>query len=50
MSRALLATQEYAAPYHGIIAAGGSNWTEPVTLYRWHIEDPVIFRRPFEDR
>ena len=38
-------TQEYAAPYHGIIAAGGPNWTEPVTLYRLHIEDPVIFQR-----
>ncbi|QOG05739.1 DUF2961 domain-containing protein [Aureimonas sp. OT7] len=38
-------TQEYAAPYHGIISAGGPNWTEPVTLYRWHIEDPVIFQR-----
>jgi len=37
-------TQEYSAPYHGIIAAGGPNWTEPVTLYRWHIEDPVIFQ------
>ncbi len=38
-------TQEYAAPYHGIIAAGGPNWTDPVTLYRFHIEDPVVFRR-----
>ena len=38
-------TQDYSAPYHGIIAAGGPNWTEPVTLYRWHIEDPVIFRK-----
>jgi hypothetical protein len=38
-------TQEYSAPYHGIIAAGGPNWTEPVTLYRWHIEDPVIFQK-----
>lgn len=38
-------TQAYAAPYHGIIAAGGPNWTEPVTLYRWHIEDPVVFQR-----
>lgn len=38
-------TQDYAAPYHGIIAAGGPNWTEPVTLYRWHIEDPVIFKK-----
>ena len=37
-------TEEYSAPYHGIIAAGGPNWTEPVTLYRWHIEDPLIFK------
>lgn len=36
-------TQEYSAPYHGIIAGGGPNWTEPVTLYRFHIEDPVVF-------
>ncbi|TCU13450.1 glycoside hydrolase family 172 protein [Rhizobium sullae] len=38
-------TQEYSGPYHGIIAAGGPNWTEPVTLYRWHIEDPAIFQK-----
>lgn len=38
-------TQEYSAPYHGIIAGGGSNWSEPVTLYRFHIEDPVIFQK-----
>ncbi|MBL8591637.1 MAG: DUF2961 domain-containing protein, partial [Devosia sp.] len=38
-------TQEYSAPYHGIIAGGGPNWTEPVTLYRWHIEDPLIFKQ-----
>jgi hypothetical protein len=37
--------QKYSAPYHGIIAAGGPNWTEPVTLYRWHIEDPAIFQK-----
>lgn len=40
-------TQDYSAPYHGIIAAGGPNWTEPVTLYRWHIEDPPSSTRPF---
>ena len=38
-------TQEYSGPYHGIIAGGGPNWTEPITLYRFHIEDPVIFQR-----
>ncbi|MEO6394763.1 MAG: glycoside hydrolase family 172 protein, partial [Devosia sp.] len=37
--------QEYSAPYHGIIAGGGPNWTEPVSVYRFHIEDPVIFQR-----
>jgi hypothetical protein len=38
-------TQQYAAPYHGIIAGGGPNWTEPVTLYRFHLEDPAVFHR-----
>ena len=38
-------TQEQSAPYHGVIAGGGPNWTDPVTLYRFHIEDPVVFRR-----
>ncbi len=38
-------TQEYGAPYHGIIAGGGPNWTDPVTLYRFHVEDPVFFKR-----
>lgn len=38
-------TQEYAAPYHGIIAGGGENWSEPVTLYRFHLEDPVVFHK-----
>lgn len=38
-------TQVYAGPYHGIIAGGGENWTEPVTLYRFHIEDPVVFQQ-----
>ncbi|MEL6295823.1 MAG: glycoside hydrolase family 172 protein [Pseudomonadota bacterium] len=37
-------TQEYSAPYHGIIAAGGKNWSDPVSLYRFHLEDPVIFQ------
>ncbi|HEX6014166.1 MAG TPA: glycoside hydrolase family 172 protein [Geminicoccaceae bacterium] len=38
-------TQDYSAPYHGIIAGGGANWSEPVTLYRFHIEDPIVFQR-----
>ena len=38
-------TQKYSAPYHGIIAGGGQNWTDPVTLYRFHLEDPSVFKR-----
>ena len=38
-------TQEYSAPYHGIVSSGGVNWTEPVTVYRFHIEDPVVFQK-----
>ncbi|HEV2529425.1 MAG TPA: glycoside hydrolase family 172 protein [Thermomicrobiales bacterium] len=37
-------TQKYDGPYHGIIAGGGPNWTDPITVYRFHIEDPVVFR------
>jgi hypothetical protein len=38
-------TQKYDAPYHGVIAGGGPNWTEPVTIYRFHIEDPIVFQK-----
>lgn len=37
--------QEYSSPYHGIILGGGPNWAGQVSLYRFHIEDPVCFRR-----
>ncbi|WP_026782937.1 glycoside hydrolase family 172 protein [Pleomorphomonas koreensis] len=37
--------QDYSAPYHGIIAGGGPNWTDPVSVYRFHIEDPVVFQQ-----
>ncbi|GLZ45878.1 hypothetical protein Acsp06_20630 [Actinomycetospora sp. NBRC 106375] len=38
-------TQTYSAPYHGVTLAGGKNWRGPVSLYRFHIEDPVVFQR-----
>jgi hypothetical protein len=38
-------TQSYAAPYHGITMPGGPNWSGKISLYRFHIEDPVRFRR-----
>lgn len=37
--------QEYSSPYHGIILGGGPNWSGQVSLYRFHIEDPVCFRK-----
>jgi hypothetical protein len=38
-------TQPYHAPYHGITLAGGDNWGGQVSLYRFHIEDPIPFQR-----
>lgn len=35
--------EEYQSPYHGIILGGGEDWSGPVTLYRFHIEDPIYF-------
>ena len=38
-------TQTYSAPYHGVTLPGGRNWRGPVSLYRFHVEDPVVFER-----
>jgi len=38
-------TQTYSAPYHGLILSGGPNWSGKITLYRFHIEDPIYFHR-----
>lgn len=38
-------TQTYSAPYHGITMPGGENWSGRISLYRFHIEDPVTFSR-----
>ncbi len=38
-------TQEYSSPYHGIVLAGEQNWWGKVSLYRFHIDDPIRFRR-----
>ena len=37
--------QPYSSPYHGIILGGGQNWSGQVSLYRFHIEDPVCFQK-----
>ncbi len=36
-------SEPYAAPYHGITLPGGCNWSGQISLYRFHVEDPVVF-------
>jgi len=36
--------QEVCGPYHGIILGGGPNWSGKISLYRYHILDPIMFR------
>ncbi|MBL8132331.1 MAG: DUF2961 domain-containing protein [Anaerolineae bacterium] len=41
-------TQEYSAPYHGLILYQGTDdwkWRGKNTVYRYHIEDPIFFER-----
>lgn len=38
-------TQEYQSPYHGIILGGGPNWSGKVSFYRYHIQDPIMFKK-----
>jgi hypothetical protein len=38
-------TQASSGPYHGLILPGGDNWAGEISLYRYHLEDPVRFRR-----
>lgn len=38
-------TQEYNAPYHGLILGGRDNWKGKITYYRYHIQDPVMFEK-----
>ncbi|MEZ4670062.1 MAG: glycoside hydrolase family 172 protein [Anaerolineae bacterium] len=41
-------TQEYSAPYHGLILYQGTTdwpWRGKNTLYRYHIEDPIFFEK-----
>jgi hypothetical protein len=37
-------TEAYSSPYHGIILPGGRNWSGRMSLYRFHLEDPIRFR------
>jgi hypothetical protein len=37
-------TQPFSGPYSGITLPGGPNWSGRVSLYRFHVEDPIHFR------
>jgi len=36
--------EEIREPYHGIIFGGDPNWAGRISMYRYHVEDPVPFR------
>ncbi|OLS13356.1 MAG: hypothetical protein RBG13Loki_2952 [Promethearchaeota archaeon CR_4] len=33
------------APYHGVVLGGGFNWRKEISYYRFHVEDPIPFKR-----
>ncbi len=38
-------TEFYCAPYHGVVLGGGINWRKKISYYRFHVEDPVTFKK-----
>jgi hypothetical protein len=36
---------KYDSPYHGMTLPGGPNWSGKSSYYRFHIEDPIHFRK-----
>lgn len=36
---------KYDSPYHGVTLPGGPNWSGKISLYRFHIEDPIHFQK-----
>ena len=37
--------QVESTPYHGMPLPGGPNWSGQVSMYRFHLEDPILFER-----
>jgi hypothetical protein len=37
--------EAFAAPYYGLVLPGGANWSGQISMYRFHIEDPIRFER-----
>ncbi len=38
-------TETFSGPYHGLILPGGPNYAGPISMYRFHLPDPVHFER-----
>ena len=38
-------TEKFDAPYHGMTLPGGPNWSGKVSVYRFHVEDPIHFKK-----
>ncbi len=36
---------EFYGPYHGLPLRGEDDWTGYFSMYRFHIEDPIVFRK-----
>lgn len=37
--------QTYSGLYHGIVLPGEANWAGPISVYRFHVTDPIQFAR-----
>lgn len=38
-------SQAYSSPYSGMTLPGGENWSGQISMYRFHIEDPITFNK-----
>jgi hypothetical protein len=37
--------REFYGPFHGFPLMGKPDWTGPSSMYRFHIEDPIFFKK-----
>jgi len=42
---AMCPQEGFTGLYYGVILPGGRNWEGMITLYRYHIQDPIYFSR-----
>jgi len=38
-------TAYYCAPNFGVVLGGGFNWRKEISYYRFHVEDPIMFKK-----